>query len=190
MMRASKIALVAVSAAALLALAAGFAWWVLSGDDEVAQAPTPGASSTAPPSAQPSETPSSTSTEPSRAAPSVAPTPTPPGPQTPAAPGAGDERTEVTVIVTFADWDAAAGVVEVGAYAAATGESGTCTLTMTQAARSAQATQPAVADVSTMSCGGLTLPRADLPSGEWSAVVAYESSKSRGTSEAVQVRIP
>lgn len=104
----------------------------------------------------------------------------------PAAPGA----IGVDVLVTYAEWNAADSVVEVGAYVAAVENAGTCTLTLTSAGRTATATMSALPDAATMSCGGLVVPRAQLAAGTWSAVVGYASATSTGTSPAVEVVVP
>jgi hypothetical protein len=96
----------------------------------------------------------------------------------------------VDVVVTYLDWDAAGGVVEAGAYARTVETAGSCTLKLTFGGRSGTGSIPALTDASTMSCGGLTVPRDRLSSGTWTGVVIYESATSVGTSSPVEVVVP
>ena len=99
-------------------------------------------------------------------------------------------KRKVDVVVTYADWSAADRVVEAGAYVTVVEEPGTCTLKLTSGGRSATSSIPALTDASTMSCGGLTVPRDKLASGTWTAVVLYESATSAGTSAPSEVVVP
>lgn len=135
----------------------------------------------------PAATSASASPAPAPSAPPSAPAPEPePGPVPDAQP-TGDRR-DVSVVVTYSGWDAAASRVAVGAYAEDVVESGgTCTLTLTGAGGTRTASQPATPDAGSTACGELTV---GAPSGTWSARVAYDSPASRGESAAVEVVVP
>lgn len=106
------------------------------------------------------------------------------------APSATTDRRKVDVVVTYVDWSATDSVVEAGAYATVVEEPGSCTLKLTSGGRSVTGSITALTDASTMSCGGLTVPRDKLSSGTWTAVVIYESATSVGTSAPVEVVVP
>lgn len=96
-----------------------------------------------------------------------------------------------TVFITWSGWDAATGAVQVGGYLAGAVESdGTCTLTLSRSGTRVTATAVASPDVSTTSCGELSVPGTQVGSGAWQAVVSYRSSTSDGTSESVEVTVP
>jgi len=94
------------------------------------------------------------------------------------------------VIVTYADAAPGTGDLEVGAYAAAVDTGGTCTLSATAGGKTVSASIPATPDVSTTSCGGLTVGHDKLGSGTWQVTVTYGSSTLAGTSAPVQVTLP
>ena len=99
--------------------------------------------------------------------------------------------TEGVVRMTYVGWNAAAGAVEAAGFLPGVVESdGTCLLTLTNGESSITASVAGTADASSTSCGGLAVPGASVSPGTWEAVVTYESSASRGTSEATQVVIP
>lgn len=190
-MRRRRTALIlSLSAILLLGIAVGAA--ALAGWGPFAEdVSTPGASAT---EAAPTDTPESP-------APAESPEPTPPAPSSSAepskAPGTDETDPEppagtdsATVVITYADWEASTSSVEVGAYAALVDPAGSCTLTLTRDATTRVQTIDALADVSTMSCGGFQVGRADLTPGTWSAVVTYASSGSSGTSAPVEVVVP
>jgi hypothetical protein len=147
---------------------------------------TPSASATPSGSASATPVPSASPTSTSGAAP--APDATPSELTSSAAPPPA--RQDASVIVTYADVVAETGAIEVGAYASVVEDAGTCTLVATRGSTTVQASRAAVADVSTMSCGGLTLPRSQTGSGTWSLTVAYDSATSSGTSAPVEVSVP
>jgi hypothetical protein len=99
--------------------------------------------------------------------------------------------TDGDIFVTYSEWNAQSAAVEVGSYLPNVSESdGICTLTLTKAARSVQTSRPATPDVGSTACGSLTVPGDQLSAGTWTAVVTYESSSSRGTSDPVEVEVP
>lgn len=99
--------------------------------------------------------------------------------------------TEGVVRMTYIGWDKAAGAVEAAGFVPGVVEShGTCVLTLTSGGSSITASVAGTADASSTSCGGLTVPGASVSPGTWGAVLTYESSASRATSEATQVVIP
>lgn len=106
------------------------------------------------------------------------------------APTVTANRRTVDVVVTYLDWSASDRVVEAGAYATAVEQPGSCTLTLTSGGQTVTSSIPALTDASTMSCGGITVPRERLSSGTWTAVVIYESATSVGTSAPIEVVIP
>jgi hypothetical protein len=107
------------------------------------------------------------------------------------APVTAEPGPSLPLVVTFADWDAAAGVVEAAGYVSGVAESGgTCTLTLTRGGSSVTATSAAEPDRSATSCFGLTVPGDRLGSGTWSAVLSYESPASQAESSATEVQVP
>jgi hypothetical protein len=102
----------------------------------------------------------------------------------------GNGTTEPLVLITWSEWDSAAESVAVGGYAAVVESRGTCTLTLTKGSSRASTSVPAEADVSSMSCGAVTVPGSDLSPGTWEAVLTYESDGAAGTSEPVEVEVP
>lgn len=112
-------------------------------------------------------------------APSAAPTPT------------DGARGEATVQITYYGWNPGSSVVEVGGFVPfLVEEGGTCTLTLTQGGASATATREATPNVTSTACGELVVPGDQLAPGTWSAVLGYESERSTGTTEAVEVQVP
>ena len=111
-------------------------------------------------------------------------------PSTSPAPTSGARR-EATVQITYSGWNPGSSVVEIGGFVPQlVEEGGSCTLTLTQGAASASASREATPDVSTTACGELTVPGDQLAPGTWSAVLSYESDRSSGASEPVEVQIP
>ncbi|MGY1858397.1 hypothetical protein [Modestobacter sp. SYSU DS0290] len=109
-------------------------------------------------------------------------------PATPTDPAAG----EADVFVTASYWDAAERTVTVRSEVpGVVEEGGTCTLTLTRDdGTSATATREGVANVSTTSCGALSIAGDQLAPGAWTAVVGYRSGTTQGSSEPVQVDVP
>ncbi|WP_136519416.1 hypothetical protein [Cellulomonas telluris] len=136
-------------------------------------------------------------TAPGSAAPTAAPAPAPaPEPSAPATsapgrPGGGpDGRRTVDVVLGFAEWSTATRAIEASAYAQVYEEDGTCTLTATGGGATATTEQPALADVTTTSCGVMSVPAAQLRSGTWQVRVEYASATSTGASATVDVEVP
>lgn len=69
-------------------------------------------------------------------------------------------------------------------------EGGTCTLTLTQGGASATASREATPNVTSTACGELVVPGDQLAPGTWDAVLAYESERSAGSTEPVEVQVP
>jgi len=106
-------------------------------------------------------------------------------PRTPAPAG------DAPVLITFAGWQASAGVVEVGGFVDQVVESdGSCTATLTNGQRTVSASRPATPDATTTSCGWLSVPGHDLAPGTWTAVLSYASRTSTGASAEVEVVVP
>jgi hypothetical protein len=96
-----------------------------------------------------------------------------------------------SLFVTYSGWNEDSGAVEVGSYLPDASESdGTCTLTLTKGATSVDVSGSATPDVTSTACGDLTVPGDQLSPGDWTAVVTYESSTSRGASDPVEVEVP
>ncbi|MGY1726598.1 hypothetical protein ACI79J_06470 [Geodermatophilus sp. SYSU D01062] len=101
------------------------------------------------------------------------------------------EDGNVTVVLTYADWEQDLPGVTVGAYVEAVAESGgTCTLTLEGQGRTASATVSGEREPESTSCPGLTVPGEELASGTWTATVTYESDEYSGTSEPLDVVVP
>ena len=99
--------------------------------------------------------------------------------------------TGATVFVTSSGWDAATGSVTVRGYLQGVVEDdGTCTLTLTRDGRSVTAERAGTSNVTQTSCGAVSVPRSQLATGTWTAVLSYRSSTSNGSSEPVEVDVP
>ncbi|TFV64178.1 hypothetical protein E4P41_02795 [Geodermatophilus sp. DF01-2] len=82
----------------------------------------------------------------------------------------------VSVQITYATVDAAAGGVVVGGYVAGVIEDGgTCRLVLAQDGQSFSAESEGLADVSNTTCGQLVVPTGSLTSGTWDATLSYSS---------------
>jgi hypothetical protein len=96
-----------------------------------------------------------------------------------------------SVLITYSGWVPDTRTVEVGGYVAGVIESdGTCTLTLSQGGRSVTTSKPGEVDASSTSCGGLSIPAAQVSSGSWTAVLTYASTATRATSAPVRVQVP
>ena len=176
----------------VVAASVGLAWALRWGPfvDSAGQPSTPSATASA---TEPTSSPSASATQqtdtpaPSPST-SASAEPTTPAPGVTAVPGPGS--TTATVVLTYASWAEETQSIEAGGYAAVVEETGTCTLTLTQGAAVRSQTIDALTDVSTMSCGGFLIPRTDLSTGTWSAVVSYASEQSSGQSDPVEVTVP
>jgi hypothetical protein len=189
-MRRSRLVIVALTAAALVALVVLIVKYGPLTTAPSATLPSVTSSSTPSVAVTSSPTPPVSAAPSSLATPTAAPLPSPTVTAAAPAPSATTEKRKVGVVVTYADWSAADSVVEAGAYATVVEESGSCTLKLTSGGRSVTGSMTALTDASTMSCGGLTVPRDKLSSGTWTAVVLYESATSVGTSAPVEVVVP
>ena len=94
------------------------------------------------------------------------------------------------MVTTFAGWNATSGAVEVGGYATVVEPVGTCTLRLTHGDKVVTREQTASADATTVACGGFSVPRSELTAGGWQAVLSYTSSRSKGQTAAVTVKVP
>jgi hypothetical protein len=94
------------------------------------------------------------------------------------------------VVTTFAGWNGLSHAVEVGGYAAVVEPVGTCTLRLSHGSKVVTRSHTASADATTVACGGFSIPRSELGAGDWSAVLAYRSSRSSGESAAVTLKVP
>lgn len=118
----------------------------------------------------------------------AAPNPTDVAVDTPVtvAPGA-----DLSLVVTYSDWNADTSAVEAGAFVPGVVESGgTCTLTLTQGGSTVTATAPGDPEASQTTCGALSIPGSEVFSGMWRAVVSYESDTSQATSDGAEVAVP
>jgi len=70
--------------------------------------------------------------------------------------------------------------VDVGAYANTFEKSGTCSLTLTKGSSVVKTSRNATPNVSTMSCGALSISKSKLTAGTWTVKVSYSSSKYHG----------
>lgn len=96
---------------------------------------------------------------------------------------------EVGVLISNSEWDATAGMIVRG-YANTVDSEATCTLDLTQGETTRSVESEALASATTMSCGELAVAPADLTSGDWTAVLSYESETAWGTSAPVVVTVP
>jgi hypothetical protein len=105
----------------------------------------------------------------------------------------------VDVVVTFAAWDAPAGVaavdgksgsVKVNGYVSGVVENGgTCTLTLTSGSVHVTGQVTAQADATTTICPEISVSDPRLTPGAWQAVLAYRSPSSQGSSPATKVQV-
>jgi predicted component of type VI protein secretion system len=194
------IAAIAVAVCAAGAIAYLTVW--RPGDSEAVASPRPSATSSPTPSASPSPsdrtpTPSATPSEPDetpsptpshRPSPTATPTPTPSA--TPSPTPTGSSRATADVELSYLAFNAGSGAVEASGYATVYEEGGTCTLVLTKDGATARGEIEGLPDVATTSCGGLEVPRSQLSSGTWRAVLEYASPTTVGSSEAREVVIP
>lgn len=90
-----------------------------------------------------------------------------------------DSKKQTNVTITY--WGASGSSYEVGAYASHIERSGTCILTMKKGTTTLTATQKATDNVSTMSCGALSVSNAKVTPGKWYATVKYSSDRYQGS---------
>lgn len=109
----------------------------------------------------------------------------------PSATGSAAAAATLDVTVTFSQWNASAQTVDVGGYTAAVIDSdGVCTLTLTSGADTVRQSVTGVADVSSTSCGTVSVGRAQLHRGMWTGRLAYTSHSGSGTSAPVSIEVP
>jgi Cu/Zn superoxide dismutase len=89
----------------------------------------------------------------------------------------GPKKTSVTI--TY--WGPNGANFEVGAYANHIEQSGTCTLTLKKGSIVLTASRTAIDNVSTMSCGALSVKNSKVTPGTWTATVKYTSNKYQGS---------
>jgi hypothetical protein len=89
----------------------------------------------------------------------------------------GPKKTNVTI--TY--WGPNGANFEVGAYANHIERSGTCTLTLKKGSIVLTASRTAIDNVSTMSCGALSIKNSKVTPGTWTATVKYASDKYQGS---------
>lgn len=169
------------------ALAWTLRWGPFADSDSPSATPSATATTTEPASPTSPSTTAPTDTPTPRPTPSESPEPTP-APSATDTPSPGPAT--ATVVLTYVSWAEETQSVEAGGYAAVVEDAGRCTLTLTQGAVVRSQTIDALTDVSTMSCGGFLIPRSDLSTGTWSAVVSYASEQSSGQSDPVEVTVP
>jgi hypothetical protein len=175
----------AVLAAALLSgcSALGALTAPSAGTSTAATAPTAGTTTATAP-----ETPADTTAPAVVQSPSAAPVRLTPGERV--ATDSPAPRT-TDVVLSFAGWNGKTAAVEAGGYLSPVVESGgTCTLALTKGGHTVTAVAPALADATTTSCGNLSVPRARLTAGTWSAVLRYASKTTAGASDPMPVTVP
>jgi hypothetical protein len=135
-------------------------------------------------SVQASQSPPRTST--AAGASSTLPSSTPPPP-----PVSSSAARTASIVVTYAGWNASAADAEAAAYVQALEPAGgTCTLTMTRGSITRTSSKSSTSDVSTTQCGTISIPGAQLSSGQWTATVSYSSNAAVGTSTPVTIEVP
>jgi hypothetical protein len=107
-----------------------------------------------------------------------------------APPPAGSTPSTVDVVQTWVAFDAASGVSAAGYVAQTVEQGGSCTLTLTRDGSEVTASAPGTPNVSSVACGGLTVPADRLTPGTWTSVLSYSSATSTGTSGAMEVEVP
>lgn len=100
-------------------------------------------------------------------------------------------RPRADVSITYLAWSAENATVQASGFSTPLEPSGTCRLTLTSpGGRVVTAERAALPDVSSMACGGLEVPRAELSAGRWTVSLTYSSQTSSGTSPASEVVVP
>ena len=94
------------------------------------------------------------------------------------------------VVITYGLFDEATSSVTISGYVGnAVEDGGVCTLSLTRGSTVVIAETTGVADARTTSCGALSIERSRLSAGTWSAVLAYASSTTTGTSAAMTIEV-
>jgi hypothetical protein len=94
------------------------------------------------------------------------------------------------VVLSVLGWDARAAAVQAGGYVSVLQARGTCTLELTMGARRVAVSAAAEPDASTTVCGNLSVGRARVVPGSWTAVLRYSSSTTVGVSAPATVQVP
>jgi cytoskeletal protein RodZ len=185
----------------LLLAAGAFVLWTRSGDPApaAAETPTPTTTSAAAPSATvpsseassdvSSEDPDAGTEEEADEEPSSRPTATRSAPE----PEQEDDGglTAVAVSLSYTGYDAAAGAVVAGGYAAdVVEEDATCTLVLRRGGVELRGESLGTANVTTTDCGEVRVGGDALTSGTWEAVLSYTSDTSVGESSVGEVVVP
>ena len=189
----------------LLLAAGAFVLWTRSGDPDpaAAETPTPTTTSAAAPSATvpssdassdassdvSSEDPDAGTEEEADEEPSSRPTATRSAPE----PEQEDDGglTAVAVSLSYTGYDAAAGAVVAGGYAAGVvEEDATCTLVLRRGGVELRGESLGTANVTTTDCGEVRVGGDALTSGTWEAVLSYTSDTSVGESSVGEVVVP
>ena len=185
----------------LLLAAGAFVLWTRSGDPApaAAETPTPTTTSAAVPSATvpssdassdvSSEDPDAGTEEEADEEPSSRPTATRSAPE----PEQEDDGglTAVAVSLSYTGYDAAAGAVVAGGYAAdVVEEDATCTLVLRRGGVELRGESLGTANVTTTDCGEVRVGGDALTSGTWEAVLSYTSDTSVGESSVGEVVVP
>ncbi len=185
----------------LLLAAGAFVLWTRSGDPApaAAETPTPTTTSAAAPSTTvpssdassdvSSEDPDAGTEEEADEEPSSRPTATRSAPE----PEQEDDGglTAVAVSLSYTGYDAAAGAVVAGGYAAdVVEEDATCTLVLRRGGVELRGESLGTANVTTTDCGEVRVGGDALTSGTWEAVLSYTSDTSVGESSVGEVVVP
>lgn len=91
-----------------------------------------------------------------------------------------EDNKNVEVIITGASQNTSTNTVEVRGYANTFDDNGTCSLQLQKNSVTVSTSKAATQNVSTMSCGKLTIERSKLSAGTWTAILSYKSSESSG----------
>lgn len=191
----------------LLLAAGAFVLWTRSGDPAPAAAETPTPTTTTTSAAAPSATvpssdassdassdvssedPDAGTEEEADEEPSSRPTATRSAPE----PEQEDDGglTAVAVSLSYTGYDAAAGAVVAGGYAAdVVEEDATCTLVLRRGGVELRGESLGTANVTTTDCGEVRVGGDALTSGTWEAVLSYTSDTSVGESSVGEVVVP
>jgi hypothetical protein len=96
---------------------------------------------------------------------------------------------QANVTITYASFDGSA-VSGAGIVSGVFEDGGACTLTLTRAGVKVSGTSTGIADVNKTTCPEISIDRSKLSSGEWTAVLSYNSPKLNGVSQPRSVVVP
>lgn len=112
------------------------------------------------------------------------------GDNKPSAPQSNGEKKKVIPVISFWGQNQGNNSVEVGSFISEVVESGgTCTLTMSKGAQQETTKTDAIKDATTTTCGTMTIARASLNPGKWTAKVTYLSATSEGVSDNIFIEV-